>query len=98
VGTSIGARALLIDTGLKLAAKHGLTNLERNQVCKAAKVSNGNVHHFFGGFKGLLDAIVETAIARDALPVIGMAIACRHPLAAKLSEESKRRAVAALVG
>lgn len=49
VRTGAESKALILDTGAKLAAKYGAKNVTRRMVAKAAKVAESLVTHYVGG-------------------------------------------------
>ena len=89
-------KAQLTDVALKLAAKHGLANLRRDQIATAAEVSPGLVSHCLGTMTEMRRTLMRQAVAREILPVIAEGIVAKDKAALKASPELKQRALAAL--
>lgn len=90
-------KAQLIDVALKLAAKHGLANVRRDQIAEAADVSPGLVSHALGTMTEMRRTIMRQAIAREVLPIIAEGIVAKDKTALKAPDALRKRALAALV-
>lgn len=89
-------KAQLIDVALKLASKHGLANLRRDQIAEAAEVSPALVSHCLGTMTEMRRTIMRQAVARQVLPVIAEGIVAKDKAALKAPPDLKQRALAAL--
>lgn len=94
--TPAARTAQLIDVALKLAAKHGLANIRRDQIAEAADVSQGLVTERLGTMIEMRRTIMRQAVAREVLPVIAEGLACKDRAAMKAPAELKARALASL--
>jgi|SRR6186713_266210 len=83
---------LLIDTVLKLAAKHGLANLTRDQIADAASVSPGLVSARLGTMVAMRRTVMRQAVARGDVKVVAQGIAMRDPHALKAPPELRQKA------
>lgn len=88
----------LLDVALKLAGKHGLSNITREQIADAASVSPALVSARLGTMVAMRRAVMRQAIAREALGVIAQGLVARDPHALKAPAALRQRAVAALGG
>ncbi len=86
----------ILTHALRLAARHGLDHVSRNDIAVSAEVATGSVSYHFENMRKLRAAIVAKAIEDENLIVIGQALVARHPLALKASDALKKRAAAAL--
>lgn len=84
--------ALLIDTALKLAAKHGLSTLTRDQIAEAADVSPGLVSARLGTMVAMRRTVMRQAVARGDVKVVAQGIAMRDPHALKAPAELRAKA------
>lgn len=89
-------KELLLDVALKLAGRHGLTNLTREQIAEAAAVSPALVSARLGTMVALRRTVMRQAIARENLPVLAQGLAARDPYAVKAPLALRQRAVATL--
>lgn len=88
--------AQLLDVALKLAARHGLANIRRDQIAEAAKVSQGIVTLRLGSVPAMRRSVMRAAVDREVLPVIAEGIVARDKVALKASPDLQKRALAAL--
>lgn len=87
----------LIDWGLGEATRVGLEGVWREPAAAAVGCSVGMVNWVFGNMEGYRDAIVAESIVAECLPVLGAAVAKRHPLALAAPAELKRKALESLI-
>lgn len=71
----------VLEHAIAVAEQHGLHGMTRERVSLAAGVSSGTVSNRFGGMQGLLDEVVQAALARGLRVLICQAVAMRHPIA-----------------
>lgn len=94
--------AQLLDVALKLAGKHGLTNITREQIALAAEVSPALVSARLGTMIALRRTVMRQACARgdtpDCLAVVAQGLASRDKFALKAAPELRQRALATLRG
>lgn len=77
----------IMHTALEIASRHGLAATTRNAIAARVGCSTGSVSFHYGESRKLTRAIVEAAIERRVLAVIGAAIAERHPSIAKVDAD-----------
>lgn len=94
--TPAARTAQLIDVALKLAAKHGLANIRRDQIAEAADVSQGLVTERLGTMPEMRRTVMRQAVAREVLPVIAEGLAAKDKFALKASPELRKKALASL--
>ncbi len=73
----------ILSVALQIASVHGLAATTRNAIAARVGCSTGSVSFHYGDSRHLTRAIVEAAIERRTLPVIGAAVAERHPSLSK---------------
>lgn len=87
----------ILAAALKCARKHGLYDMTRTQIAKAAKTATGTVSFHYDDMIGLRRAIVRHCITKlTYLDVLGQALARKDTLAVRAPADVKREAVAAL--
>lgn len=94
--TPVARSASLLHAAAELAKKHGYQNVTREQIAKAAGVSEALVSHHLGTMPNMRRALVRHAIANNILIVIGQAIAARDPHVRKVDAKLKMIALASL--
>lgn len=94
--TPAARTAQLLDVALKLAAKHGLANIRRDQIAEAADVSQGLVTERLGTMAEMRRTIMRQAVARQVLPIIAEGLANKDKMALKAAPDLKAKALASL--
>ena len=91
-------RAAILDAGMRLALAQGYDRMKRDEVARAAGVSNGTVNHEFGTLEALRDEVMTQAVKEEVLAVVARGLVLGHPIAQgapKRVREAAVRAVAA---
>lgn len=88
----------IMTAALELAAKVGIAATSRNAIADRVGCSTGSVSFHYGDGRKLSRAIVEAAISQSNLPVIGAAIAEKHPSAKGVTGDLQARALRAWIG
>lgn len=91
-------KAHILSTAMRLANLHGLNNVTRNMIADRAEIATGSVSYHFKDMKKLRAAMVIRAIETQNLRVLGQAIAAKHPLALKASDDLRKAAALAIAG
>ena len=86
----------VLDAAIELAETNGYSNITRDLVAERAGVAAGSVHNAYGDMAALKDAVIAAAVERQILPIVGQALAARHPVALKAPEELKAKALSSL--
>lgn len=89
----IHTRATLLDHALRISSHVGYNRVTREQLAKAAGMSEGQVSKLFGTMPQMRRAIMSAAVARGDLSIIAQGVAAKEPKAMALPEELKRRAL-----
>lgn len=84
--------AEIIAAGVKLAERDGYVAVTRNALADAVGIS-GPAVSYHGTMRTIQAAIVREAIRIECLPVIAQAVTMRHPLAARIPQGLRRRAL-----
>jgi AcrR family transcriptional regulator len=69
----------ILKAALELAARNGIAATGRDDIAARVPCAGGSVSYHLGDAKHLRRAIVEAAIERRNLRVVGFAIGERHP-------------------
>lgn len=88
---------LLLGVALKLAGKHGLSRITREQIAEAAEVSPALVSARLGTMAALRRSVMRLAVTRGNVALIAQGIAMRDPHALKASPELRAKAAAHLM-
>lgn len=88
----------ILTAALARASRFGVAGTKRNDVAVDVECSSGSISFHYGEERKFKRAIVEGAIDRGNLSVMGAAIAERHPSASKIPEDMRARALRAWVG
>lgn len=92
--------ALLLESAMKAAAKHGLYAMTRDQVAEVAGVSPSLISHRLGTMPAMRRSIMRQAVARGdnrmCLKIIAQGLAVRDPHALKAPPEVREAALATL--
>lgn len=91
-------REEILAAALVLAESVGYRTMTRAQVAESAGVCRSLVRHYFGSLEGLRGAVLQAAIDRGSLRVVGQAVALGDPLTSGLSAGLRAEALAALAG
>lgn len=82
---------------VELAEANGYTTITREQVARAANVSEGLVSTYFEDMQGLRDAVMRYAIRNNVLRIIGQGVVAHDPLVTTVPHTKRIRAIKALV-
>lgn len=94
---SLRTRKKIIETGLKMALKIGVTNLTAGNISKKMKCREYLVIYQFVSTKILVEEIIKCAINREIWEIVAQAIILRHPVAEALSKKIKRKALLSFI-
>lgn len=94
--TTEARREQLLDIGLTMAERGHFSELRRDEIAKRAKTATGTVSRVFADMDKFKNELVRHAVRKKSLPVIGQAIAARHPAVKRINAELKQAALAAL--
>lgn len=94
--TADSRKSSLLDAGVKLAAKTSFMTLDLVKVAELAGSSRPRILQLFPGSAAFRDAVLKHAIDTQALPVVAQGVVTKHRLCRRLSEETKRAALATL--
>jgi AcrR family transcriptional regulator len=86
-------KSKILTAALAIAARVGIAATSRNAIAAKADCSTGSVSFHFGAGRQLQKAIVEAAIEREDMAVLGFAVAERHPTALRASDDLRARAI-----
>lgn len=94
--------ALLLESALEAAAKHGLYTMTRDQIAEVAGVSPSLISHRLGTMPAMRRSVMRQAVARGdnrmCLQIIAQGIAARDPHALKAPPSLRAAALATLKG
>lgn len=88
----------LLDIAVDLAAKHGLANVTRDQVAKAASIAPGTVSNRMGTMTEMRRSVMRHAVAKENLAVIAQGLATKDRFALKAPEALRLRALEFISG
>jgi AcrR family transcriptional regulator len=88
-------RAQILKAAIKVARRRGLSNVSMAEVAAAAGCSRPRVAQLLGNVKKFRRALVDEAIRVEDLKLIGQGLTMQDRNCMKLSEDVKRRALAA---
>lgn len=89
----------ILIAAIKLAEKTGsLLDLTRDGVAEFAKVSQGQIGHYFESMEGLREAIIERAIEDKNAKVLYYGLTMKHPVALAAPDKLKKAAAVYLLG
>lgn len=91
-------RADLLLAAMQIARERGFSHVTRDGVANAAGVSTGLVSYHFTDANGLRDAVVDEAIARANVKLLGEALVAGNRRAMKASPDLKRAALVRIIG
>jgi len=80
----------ILAAALPLAERHGYTNITRDQIAAAAKVSGPTLHYHFGTIAQLRRDLMRYAVREVCLRVIAQGLMIRDPQAMKAGAELRR--------
>jgi|AntDeeMinimDraft_4_1070355.scaffolds.fasta_scaffold05921_2 AcrR family transcriptional regulator len=83
----------ILAAALPLAERHGYTNITRDQIAAAAKVSGPTLHYHFGTIAQLRRDLMRYAVREVCLRVIAQGLMIRDPQAMKAGAELRRQAM-----
>jgi AcrR family transcriptional regulator len=94
-------KQVILARAMTLAAKHGYTNITRQQIAEAAGVVEATVSHHFGTMVQFRRALMRAAVddagkTPAALKVVLQGLADKNTYAAKASDDLKAQAAAVL--
>jgi AcrR family transcriptional regulator len=87
---------MLLEVALRQAKIHGLANLTRDQIARAADVSPALVSARLGTMINLRRSVMRHAVASSELRVVAEGLATRDPIALKAPEALRRSALASM--
>lgn len=90
-------KELILAAALKLAVRHGYTNLTRAQVSEAAGVSHALLSHHFGAMPDFRKALMKYAIDQQNAVVVGQGLLVRDKIARKAPAELLQRIASTLL-
>jgi AcrR family transcriptional regulator len=90
----------ILHAGLELAARYGIAHVTRDAIAARVSCAGGSVSYHLGDAKQLRRALVEAAIERRNLLVVGAAIGERHPSVQgdKITDAMRSEALRAYLG
>lgn len=88
----------ILGVAMQLANLKGFGKVTRFDISDQAEIATGSVSYHWKTMRKLEAAMVERAIETHNLKILGQAIANRHPLAMKASDDLRRAAVLAVAG
>lgn len=74
----------IVQTALRLAVKHGYTNITRRQIAQTSGVSEAAVSYYFGTMAQLRRDILRHAIQQEVLHIIAQALVNNDPYIARV--------------
>lgn len=86
----------LLDVALRLAARHGLATVTRNQIAEDANVSPALVSARLGTMDDMRRSVMRRAVKTETLPVIAAGLLAKDKYALRASEELRQRAIASI--
>jgi AcrR family transcriptional regulator len=86
----------ILEAALALASERGYERITRSDVAERAGVADGSVNNAYGTMEGLRDAVMEAAVTRGIVAVVGQGLAAGHSIARGAPADLKQAAVAAL--
>lgn len=86
-------KLIILKAATRLAKKTSYEELVRDEIANEANVSFGLVTYYFGSMDNLKNCVVQYAIMKLDLKLIGQAIVNKHPLVKNLNSELKRSAL-----
>lgn len=87
---------LILNAGLKVAAKKGWVNLDPGEVAKAAGCSRSLILKIFSSTQLFRLAVLDAGIEQTCLRVIAQGLAVRNRKCLRLSDDIKAQAIASL--
>jgi len=90
-------RRKLIDAGLRAARAVGFARMTRGGVAVIAGLANGTVNHEFGTMAEFREAVMQEAVDRRDLSIIGQGLAVGSPIARAAPPEVRADAVTSLI-
>lgn len=92
--------ALLLESAMEAAAKHGLYTMTRDQIAEVAGVSPSLISHRLGTMPAMRRSVMRQAVSRGdskmCLSIIAQGLAARDPHALKAPPPLQAKALATL--
>ena len=60
----------ILDTAIELSIEHGYRQLTRRAVAKKIQCTQTLISHYYASIKDLREAVLNTAIEREVLPIL----------------------------
>jgi len=86
----------VLEAAVALASERGFRRYSRADVAQRAGVADGSVNNSYGTMNGLHDAVMQTAVERQLVPIVAAGLAERHPAACAAPQGLKDSALASL--